>query len=98
MIFATANIANEAGTGYTDAVCRLVASTGDFNEAEVALQDRNTVGSAHTGSLALSVVADMSAAAGGVDLTCRNEGTGATEARFIRISAIRVGTLTNTGI
>jgi hypothetical protein len=98
VIFATANITNNAGTGYTDARCQLVASTGDVDEAEVALQDVNTVGSAHAGSMALNVVADMSAAAGGVDLTCRNEGTGSSNARFIRISAIRVGTLSNTGL
>ena len=58
----------------------------------------NTVGSAHTGSLALNVVADMSAAAGGVDLTCRNEGTGSTDVRFIRITAIRVANLSNTAL
>jgi hypothetical protein len=98
VIFATANITNNAGTGYTDARCQLAASTGDFDEAEVALQDVNVVGSAHAGSIAMNVVADMSAAPGSVDLTCRNEGTGVSNARFIKISAIRVGTLTNTGL
>ena len=98
VIFATANITNNAGAGFTDARCQLVASTGDFDEAEVALEDVNTAGSAHAGSLALNVVADMSAAAGSADLTCRNEGTGNSNARFIKISAIRVGNLLNTGL
>ena len=98
VIFATANITNNAGIGNTDARCQLAASTGDFDEAEVALQDVNVAGSAHAGSLALNVVADMSAAPGGVDLTCRNEGGGASNARFIKISAIRVANLSNVGL
>jgi hypothetical protein len=98
VIFATANIINNAGIGDTEARCQLVASTGDLDEAKIALEDVNTAGSAYAGSLALNVVADMSAAAGGVDLTCRNEGSGSTDVRFIKISAIRVGTLTNTGL
>ena len=98
VIFATANITNNAGAGSTDARCQLLASTGDFDEAEIALEDVNTVGSAHAGSLALNVVADLSAAPGGVDLTCRNEAGGLTNARFIRISAIRVANLSNTAL
>ena len=98
VIFATANITNNAGTGNTDARCQLVASTGDFDEAEVALEDVNTAGSAHAGSIAMNVVADMSAAAGGADLTCRNEGGGSSNARFIKLSAIRVANLSNTGL
>ena len=98
VIFATANIINNAGIGDTEARCQLTASTGDVNEAKVALQDVNTAGSAHAGSLALNVIADMSAAAGGVDLTCRNEGSGSTDVRFIRISAIRVANLSNVAL
>jgi hypothetical protein len=98
VIFGTANITNNAGSGNTDARCQLAASTGDFDEAEVALQDVNIAGSAHAGSIALNVVADMSAAPGSVDLTCRNEGGGVTNARFIKISAIRVGNLSNTAL
>jgi hypothetical protein len=98
VIFGTTNITNNAGSGYTDARCQLAASTGDFDEAEVALEDVNVVGSAHAGSMAMNVVADMSAAAGSVDLRCRNEGTGVSNARFIKISAIRVGTLSNTAL
>ena len=98
VIFATANIINNAGIGDTEARCQLVASTGDLDEAKIALEDVNTAGSAYAGSLALNVVADMSAAAGGVDLTCRNEGSGSTDVRFIKISAIRVANLSNTAL
>jgi hypothetical protein len=42
----------------------------------------------------LNVLATL-ATAGGADLNCVNNGGGYTNARFIRITAIKVGSLTN---
>jgi hypothetical protein len=93
-IFGKAWIYNDAGTGNSDVDCQLVASSGELDEGEVALDDKN-VGPAKAGIMELTVLASL-ASSGGADLNCINNGGGQTYAKFIRITAIQVGSVTTT--
>jgi Collagen triple helix repeat (20 copies) len=95
VVIGKAAINNDAGTGFSDVECDLAASSGDFDRGRVALEDQNTPGSARAGIMALTVVTTL-ASAGAVNLNCINNGTGVTQANFIKVTAIKVGTLSNT--
>lgn len=94
VISAKSEITNNAGTGNTVARCRLNSPAGDFDEGLAALEDVNTAGSANAGTIAMAVGSTL-ASPGTVTLQCRNEGSGNSNARFIKLSAIQVGALTN---
>jgi hypothetical protein len=95
-VFAKATITNVAGAGATIAHCQLVASSGDFDDTVLALDDHN-VGTAYSGALALNVNINL-AASGTAKLQCRNEGGGNTNIAFIKMSAIQAANLTNTAL
>jgi hypothetical protein len=75
-------------------LCRLVAGT-DFDESRTSLEGNN-VNFVSGASVAFNVVHEFTAA-GAVDLQCNDFGVN-TEANFIKITAIRVGNLTNTAL
>jgi hypothetical protein len=86
VIFAKAFVTGTAGT--TDVVCQLVAGT-DLDEAQTYAQN--------TDSWTVStIVAHEFAAAGSVDFKC-SATAGAAQAKFIKIAAIKVANLTNSG-
>jgi hypothetical protein len=93
VIVAKAWIENVAGVGTSNVECDLQLSTGDFDRGRVGLQDQN-VGPEKHGIMALTVVGTLPAA-GGADLNCVNFGGGLTSAHFIKITAIKVGSLVN---
>jgi hypothetical protein len=75
-------------SGAASVVCQLVAG-GDYDESAV-------LGSTQPLTLSLNVVHDFSGA-GSADLRCRTVGGAGGAASFIKITAIRVGNLTNAG-
>ncbi len=86
VIWSKAFVTGTAGT--SDVTCRLVAGT-DFDESQTYVQD--------TDSWTLSnLVVHEFAAAGTVDFRC-SATAGAAQARFIKVAAIKVGNLTNSG-
>jgi hypothetical protein len=87
-------IENVAGVGTSNVECDLQLSTGDFDRGRVGLQDQN-VGPEKHGIMALTAVGTLPSA-GGADLNCVNFGAGNTSAHFIRVTAIKVASLTNT--
>jgi hypothetical protein len=74
--------------------CRLVAG-GDFDDAYTTL-DAVSSGFTSRRSIALNVVHSFTSA-GSVQLQCSDSGTGVS-ANFIKVTAIRVGDLKNTGL
>jgi len=94
LVLAKASITNDAGTGDTGARCRLVSPATQADEALAGLEDVNIAGSADAGVITM-IVATTLATPGDMTLRCRNEGGGTTNARFIKLSAIQVGALSN---
>jgi hypothetical protein len=94
VVFAKAWIENAVGGGLSNVECDLALTSGDFDRGRVGLQHPG-MGPVVHGSMALNVVGTV-AAGGAADLKCRDLGDGNTRARFVKVSAIRVGALTNT--
>jgi hypothetical protein len=94
VVIGKAALNNEAGTGNSDVECDLAATNGDFDRGRVALEDQNIAGSARAGIMTLTVVTTL-AAAGSLNLNCVNNGGGSTTASFIKVTAIKVGTVSN---
>jgi hypothetical protein len=92
VIVAKAWIENDAGTGESSVECDLTAE-GDFDRGTVALQEQGLSG-AEDGIMHLQVVHTF-AGAGASTLDCVNNGGGSTRARFVKVTAIQVGALTN---
>jgi hypothetical protein len=97
-VFAKAWVQSQAGSGNSDVFCSLVLGP-NFDEGTVDAQD----GNAPTGPepvrnemLELNVNGPLSGP-GHALLKCRNFGGGNTFLKFIKITAIKVGGLTNTG-
>jgi hypothetical protein len=91
-------VQSQAGTGNSDVFCTLVLGP-NFDQGSVDAQD----GNASTGTepvrneiLELNVNGPLSGP-GQALLQCRNFGGGNTFLKFIKITAIKVGGLTNTG-
>ena len=95
VIVGKAWIENVAGAGTSNVECDLQMSSGSFDRGRVGLDDQN-VGPAKHGTITLTVVGNLGAA-GGVDLNCGNFGGGSTTSHFIKVTAIKVANLTNTG-
>ena len=94
IVFGKAWIENTAGIGTSNVECDLTVG-GDFDRGRVGLDDQN-VGPAKNGTMALTVAANLGSAGSAV-MTCGNFGGGLTVARFLKITAIKVADLTNSG-
>jgi hypothetical protein len=97
-VSAKAWVVSFAGAGNSAVVCQLVLPSGDFDSQEVDLQD-GSVGTqaVRNGSMALQSVGTW-AATGPVKLNCVNNGGGNTEIKMVKITAVKLTSLTNTGI
>src|SRR5215469_15490899 len=97
-VFAKAWVQSQAGSGNSDVFCSLVLGP-NFDEGTVDAQDGNTPTGpepVRNEMLELNVNGSLSGP-GHALLQCRNFGGGNTDLLFIKITAIKVGGLTNTG-
>jgi hypothetical protein len=97
-VFAKAWVQSQAGSGNSDVSCSLVLGS-NFDQGTVDAQDGNTPTGpepVRNETLELNVNGSLSGP-GQALLQCRNFGGGNTYLRFIKITAIEVGGLTNTG-
>lgn len=93
VVIGKAWIENTAGVGASNVECDLVLTSGDFDRGRVGLDDQN-LGPAKHAIMALTVVGTLGAA-GGADLNCVNLGSGQTRAHFVKVTAVKVGSLSN---
>lgn len=95
LIWGKGQVTNDAGAGDTEARCQLVSPVGDSDSTLVGLMDKNVPGSAESGTMVVTIATRLTAA-GNVLLQCRNEGGGVTQMSNIKVSAVQVGSLSNT--